>query len=77
MEIGLYLGFIQLWSIAIELCFILISKIIQIFTNGSDFWSKPKMSGFLQNNVRDPRSQELCIVGFIVLNSNPLVDQIA
>ena len=27
-------------------------------SNGSDFWSQPKMSGFLQSNVRDPRSQD-------------------
>jgi hypothetical protein len=33
-------------------------KISQISINGSDFWSHPKMSGFLPKNVRDPRSQD-------------------
>jgi hypothetical protein len=66
MKIVLTLSFIHLWSIAIKLCFIFSKKIYQISINGSDFWSQPKISGFLQNNVQDPKSQdpiflELCI----------------
>jgi hypothetical protein len=66
MEIVLKLLFIHLWSISITLCFSFSKKISQISTNGSDFWTQPKMSGFLLNNVRDPRSQdpdflELCL----------------
>ena len=58
MKIVLKLLIIHLWSIAIILCFIFSKKISQISINGSDFWSQPKMPGFLQNNVRDPRSQD-------------------
>ena len=54
----LKLLFIHLWSTAIKLSFIFSKKIIQISINGSDFWSQPKMSGFLQNDVWDPRSQD-------------------
>ena len=58
MKIVLKLLFIHLWSFAIKLCFIFSKEISQISINGSDFWTQPKMSGFLQNNVRDPRSQD-------------------
>ena len=34
------------------------NKISQASIKRSDFWSQPKMSGYLQNNVRDPRSQD-------------------
>jgi hypothetical protein len=57
MTIVLKLSIIHLWSIVIKLSFIFCKKIYQIFIIGSDFWSPPKMSGILQNNVRDPRSQ--------------------
>ena len=58
MKIVFKVLFIQLCSIVITLCFIFDSKISQTSTKGSDFWSPPKMSGYLQNNVRDPRSQD-------------------
>ena len=67
MNTALKLLFIHLWSIAIKLCFIFSKKISQMSINGSDFWSWPKMSGFLQNNVRDPRSQD---PNFLELCSN-------
>ena len=40
------------------LCLIVGKEIKQRSINVSDFWSQPKMSGFFQNNVRDPRSQD-------------------
>jgi hypothetical protein len=46
------------WSIAIKLCLIFSKKISQISINRLDFCSQPEMSGFPQNNVRDPRSQD-------------------
>jgi hypothetical protein len=58
MKIVLKLLFIHLWSFAIEVCFIFSKEISQISINGSDFLTQPKMSRFLQNNVRDPRSQD-------------------
>ena len=66
MKIVLKLLFIHLWSIAIKLCFIFSKKISQISINGSDFWSQPKISGFLQNNVRDPRSQDPDFLGLLL-----------
>ena len=58
MEIVLKILIIHLGSFAEKLCFIFSRKISQITINGSDSWSHPKMSGILQNNVRDPRSQD-------------------
>jgi hypothetical protein len=52
------LSLIHLWSIAIKLCRIFSKKIHQMSINGSDLRSQPKMSGFLKDNVRDPRSQD-------------------
>ncbi len=67
MTVVLKLLFIYLWSVAIMLCAISSKKIGQMSINVSDFLFQPKMSGFLQNNVRDPRSQdpnflELCCI---------------
>ena len=52
MQIILKPLFIQIWSIVLKFCFIF-KKLIS--TEVFDFWSKPKMSGFFQNYVRDPR----------------------
>jgi hypothetical protein len=35
--------------------------------NLSDFWIQPKMSGILQNNVQDPRSQDPNFLGLFPL----------
>jgi hypothetical protein len=59
MEIVLKLLFLHLWSFSIKLCFILSKEIGQMFINTSAFWTQPKMSGFLQNNVQDPDFWEL------------------
>ena len=66
MKNVLKLLLIRLWSIAIKLCFNFNKKIFIISTNVSNFWFDPKISRFLKNNVRDPRSQdpnvlELCL----------------
>ena len=53
--------FIQFCSIVIDLCFIFNNNISHICTDELDFGSLPKMSGFLQNNVWDPKSQDLDI----------------
>ena len=58
MKVVLKLIFINLWSVAIILCAISSKKICQMSIIVSDFLFQPKMSGFLQNNVRDPRSQD-------------------
>ena len=54
----LKLEFIHLWSIDIKLCFMFSNKISHITINGLYFLSWTKMSGFIQNNIRDPRSQD-------------------
>jgi hypothetical protein len=58
-NIVLKLVLIHLWLIAINLCFIFIMEISQISISGSDFWSQPKMSGFLHtkntSGILDPR----------------------
>ena len=58
MKVVLKLIFINLWSVAIKLCAISSKKIGQMSIIVSDFLFQPKMSGFLRNNVRDPRSQD-------------------
>ena len=35
-----------------------VSFLIEMSTNGSGFWSQPTMFGFIQNNVRNPISQD-------------------
>ena len=51
MKVVLKLIFINLWSVATK-------KIGQMSIIVSNFLFQPKMSGLLQNNVRDPRSQD-------------------
>ena len=50
--------FTQFKSITIELSFIF-NKIKSYLKKSPDFRSTPKMSGFLQNNVKDPDFLEL------------------
>jgi hypothetical protein len=58
MTNGLTLLVIHLWSIVIKLCSNFDNNISKISTNMYFFWFQPKMSGFFQNYVRDPRSQD-------------------
>ena len=81
IKMGVKLLFIDLRSITIKFCFIFSKKTSQISINESYFWFQPKMSGFLQNNVRDPRSQnpdflELCCNTdpYTVTDRDPVVD---
>jgi hypothetical protein len=55
MKIVCNLLFIHLWSFAIKLCFIFWNKISQNIYKWIRFLV---MSGFLPNNVRDPRSHD-------------------